>query len=131
MNKLTIKQFEEKSTRINGFIEKIYCRYRDHNLMSSTASHTIDPLSQNLPTTLTITHPNSHRNSSHFKRKTLSLPSLTSSLQNSAAHIDKKHQTVSVSSDEDTDGLMHKNVVQSVSKQRSLKKATGTNMMNQ
>ena len=62
------KQLKEKNTRVNGLVEKIYCRFHDQHAMPTDTKYNINQfLQQSSPST----HP---RNISN-KRHTISLSS--------------------------------------------------------
>ncbi|CAF3928679.1 unnamed protein product [Rotaria magnacalcarata] len=82
--KLTTKQFEEKSSRIDGIIEKIYCRFHHPNLIPNEAKFspnqflqqpTIDPNSNRISKRLRNKHPTSSSRIINKKRRTRSISS--------------------------------------------------------
>ncbi|CAF3258220.1 unnamed protein product [Rotaria socialis] len=82
--KLTTKQFEEKSSRIDGIIEKIYCRFHHPNLIPNEAKFSpnqflqqpiIDPNSNRISKRLRNKHPSSSSRIINKKRRTRSISS--------------------------------------------------------
>ncbi|CAF1039536.1 unnamed protein product [Rotaria sordida] len=126
LNKLTNRQFEEKSTRINGIIEKIYCRYHDQNLIPNDTKYTVDELLQCSPTSSILADRNNHHDNSCLRNKlsSVSLSSIASPLQTPAENINKKRRTISLSSDDDIVELIPENNCQRTSKKRSTKQTT-------
>ncbi|CAF4678508.1 unnamed protein product [Rotaria sp. Silwood1] len=125
-NKLTNKQFEEKSTRINGIIEKIYCRYHDQNLIPNDTKYTVDQLLQGSPTPSLLADEDNHHDNSRLrkKRSSISLSSISSPLQTPAENINNKRRTISLSSDDDIVELLPESDCQRLAKKRSTKQTT-------
>lgn len=96
---------KEKNIRINGLIEKIYCRFHDPNLMPNDTKYKIDQL---LP-----------RSSMLINEKPSPAPSSSSPIP--AGNIAKKRRTISLSSDDDIVELIPENDFHRLTKKRSTK----------
>ncbi|CAF0970907.1 unnamed protein product [Adineta steineri] len=105
-NKLTHKQLQERHTRINGIIEKIYCRHYGQNSVPDEINYSIEQFLQQSfipPSLIDINHHNNN-NSPLIENDTLILP-----LQSPAEIISKKRRTISLSSDDDIVELIPEN----------------------
>jgi len=118
LTKLNNKKLQEKRTRINGFIEKIYRRFHDQHLKPNDTKCTIDQLLQQSSTPSILID----ENSSHVKENILSTSPLVSSpSQSPAGNINQKRRTISLSSDDDIVELIRENDCERIPKKRSTK----------
>ena len=85
--KLSSKQLEEKSSHIDGIIEKIYCRYHHSNLIPTELKFSPDHFFQQ--TTINENN-NNNRGSKRLRNKNIS----------SSPIVNKKRRTRSVSSND-------------------------------
>ncbi|CAM4952280.1 unnamed protein product [Rotaria socialis] len=122
-NKLISLQLEEKSTRINGIVEKIYCRYHDQNLRPIETKYTVDQLVQGSSMPPNLNHLDHHNNNTRLEKHLLSISSSSISppLHALAGTISEKRRTISLSSDDDIVELVPDSDCQRISKKRLLK----------
>ncbi|CAF1484599.1 unnamed protein product, partial [Rotaria magnacalcarata] len=122
-NKLIGLQFEEKSTRVNGIVEKIYYRYHDQNLIPIETKYTVDQLVQGSSIAPILNHLDHRHNNTLLKTHLLSISSssISSPLHALAETISGKRRTISLSSDDDIVELVPESDCQRVLKKHLLK----------
>ncbi|CAF3854627.1 unnamed protein product, partial [Rotaria sp. Silwood1] len=97
--KLTTKQFEEKSSHIDGIIEKIYCRFHHPNLIPNDTKFSPDQFFQQ-PMIDSNDNNNNNNNNNTNSRTSKRLRNKNSLSSSSSIKNNKKRRTRSISSND-------------------------------
>ncbi|CAF3783265.1 unnamed protein product, partial [Rotaria sp. Silwood1] len=98
--KLTTKQFEEKSSHIDGIIEKIYCRFHHPNLIPNDTKFSPDQFFQQPMIDFNDNNNNNNNNNNNTNSRTSKRLRNKNSLSSSSIKNNKKRRTRSISSND-------------------------------